>query len=168
MSIINSAAFSFSQEIESIKHAIVLLGIEEVKKWFDLVVVKELADDKPKEIIRQSLIRARMSELLGQKSNCGLENSKLFMMGLFSMIDVLMGRNLEEVLSELPLAKDIKDALLGKKVVLNNFYQLVISYEEGEWEKVNLFIDKLGLNKELVSDAFLEAIDWTEEILKST
>ena len=166
LSIINSAAFSFNQEIESIKHALVLLGIKEVKKWFDLVVVKELADDKPKEVIRQSLIRARMAEILGRKSNYSLEDSKLFMMGLFSMIDVLMGRELEELLSELPIAKDIKDSLLGKKGVLNDFYQLVISYEEGDWEKVNLFSNKLDLNKELVSNSFLEAIDWTEKIIE--
>ena len=166
LSIINSAAFSFNQEIDSIKHALVLLGIEEIKKWFDLVVIKELAEDKPKEIIRQSLIRARMSELLGEESKNNVESSKLFMMGLFSMIDVLMGRELEEVLNELPIANNIKTALLGENSVLNDFYQLVIYYEEGKWEKVNHFINKLDLNKEVVSNTFLEAIDWTEEIIK--
>ncbi|MBM7556843.1 EAL and HDOD domain-containing protein [Halanaerobacter jeridensis] len=167
LSIINSAAFGFNQEIESIKQALVLLGIEEVKKWFDLVVIKELADDKPKELIRESLIRARMCELLGQEIYNDFKSSKLFMIGIFSMIDVLMGRELQNLLKELPIAKDVKETLLGKEGEFNDIYKVVLAYESGDWDKVNHFTNKLNISKNIVRSCFLIAIDWTKEVMET-
>ena len=164
LSFINSAAFGFRQEIESIKHALVLLGIKEIKKWFNLVVLKQLATEKPKEVMRVSLIRAKLSEFLGTQIVKEVETSKLFMMGLFSMIDVLMNRELEELLAELPIANEIKAGLLGEKGLFRDIYQLVLAYEEGKWEQVNYYIEKLELEEELVTKSFVESINWAEGI----
>jgi EAL and modified HD-GYP domain-containing signal transduction protein len=62
LKVINSAAYGIRSEVKSIKQALVLLGIEEIKKWFHLMVIKDIAHDEPKEIMRISLVRAKTAE----------------------------------------------------------------------------------------------------------
>ncbi|MGM0471764.1 MAG: EAL and HDOD domain-containing protein [Bacillota bacterium] len=163
--LINSAAFGVRKEVDSIKQALILLGLDEIEKWFDLVVIKEIAQDKPTEVIRISLIRAKFAELLGEKIAREVNTSQLFMMGLFSLLDVLMDNELNSLLKELPIAPAIKQALTGQSGLFRDIYELILAYEEGEWDLVTEYKVKLGVPEGLVGILFLEAIEWTEEVM---
>ena len=162
--LINSAIFSLRKEIESIKQALVLLGLEEVQKWFNLIIVDDLADEDDLEAVRLALVRAKFAELLADNLNITRDENKFFLMGLFSMIDVLMNRKLEDLLDELPIAQEIKDGLLGKGGIYTDIIDLITAYEKGKWEKINNCCKKRCLKDDDISESYLQAIEWSNNI----
>ena len=109
---INSAFFSFTSNIQSIKQALVLLGINEFRKWVSLVVLKDMGEDKPDELMVMSIVRAKFCEILANEISLGDRCSELFFMGMFSVVDTFMGRPMEEVLENFPLEDDIDQSKL--------------------------------------------------------
>lgn len=166
LKLINSAAFGLRSKIQSIKQALVILGIEEMKKWINLIVIKKISEDEPKEIMRTSLIRAKTAEKLGNQLNKEVNISELFMMGLFSLLDTLMHRSLNDLMQELPISKKVKDAIVGKKGIYRDILQLIISYEEGRWNMVDLYCKKLEIGKEFIASSFVTSIKWSEKIIR--
>jgi EAL and modified HD-GYP domain-containing signal transduction protein len=162
---INSAFFGFKVRIESIKHAMVMLGIEEMKKWASLIVLSNLGYDKPQELLILSLIRAKIFEFIAPKIGLEKRSSDLFMMGLFSVIDALIDRPMEEVLSEIPIAEDIKKALLGEENILNDVYELVLAYEQGDWGSTSQYLNKLRIDEKELPGFYFESVKWANMTL---
>ena len=164
---INSSYFGCKDKISSILNAMVLLGEAEVRKWASLVVFTFLGVDKPPELIVRSLIRGKMCELLA--GDVGLEGheSELFLAGMFSLIDVLIGRPLDDILERINLTEEVKEALLRKKGRYGSLYDLVVSYESGDWEKSSGYISRHTLDPERVLGNYVTAVEWADEITKA-
>ena len=115
MRYINSAYFRRAQEISSMKQALVLLGEKEIRRFVSLMTLANLAEDKPDELIRASIIRAKLCELLGRESHSQVDEGELFTVGLFSLIDAILDDSIENLMELLPLSADIKSALVQGK-----------------------------------------------------
>ncbi|MGM0446037.1 MAG: EAL and HDOD domain-containing protein [Bacillota bacterium] len=164
--VINSAAYGIRSEVKSIKQALVLLGIEELKKWLHLMVIKNIAQDEPKEIMRTSLVRAKTAEKIAGILNEDVNSSELFMVGLFSMLDILMHRSMDVVLEDLPISTNIKSAIKGNNnSIYSDVLDLIVAYEEANWTVVDKYCDKLDIEGNFLINAFLSSIDWGEEVL---
>lgn len=161
---INSSFFSLRYEVTSIEHALALLGENEIRKWAFLVILGKLSKGFPDELIKISLIRARLCEAIATKIGLSKRKTEFFLMGMISTIDAFIGRPLEEIVQELPVAKGLKDALLGKDNVYGMVYSLVLCYERGDWDRVNQWIRKLALNEEDIPKLYTEAIRNVNEI----
>ena len=162
---INSAFFKRACEISTIKHAIVLLGETEIKRFISMVATAELASDKPEELVRTSIIRARFCELLGLHSNNGADVSELFLMGLFSLIDAMLDNKMEDIMQTLPLSKNIKQALLKGKGDLSDYLKLVSSYESANWETFSSIIPKININEKKFPEFYQDAVNWADSYL---
>jgi len=81
-------------------------------------------------------------------------------MGLFSLLDAITGRPMHDVLANLPLADDIKMALLGNRNRLRDVLACVLAYEQAEWETFGLFAAKLRLDEGETARIYLEAVEW--------
>ena len=165
--LINSAIFSLREEINSIKQALVLLGLDEVKKWFNLIIINELSNEDDEEVIRLSLLRAKFIELLAGNLNVGDKQHNFFLMGLFSLIDVLMNRDLKELLTELPIAQEIKEGLLHHEGLHGEVFALALAYEKGEWNKVQQLLKEKDLQAEKIGEDYLQAVEWSNEIVSN-
>ena len=110
---INSSIFGWVNPVHSIRQALALLGEQEIRNWVSLATLPTLASDKPDELIRTALLRARFSELLAPWAGIGYRKADLFLVGLFSALDAMLGRPVAEILSEMRLGGDIAEALLG-------------------------------------------------------
>jgi len=165
--LVNSAIFGFRSRINSIKQALVILGLQEIKKWVTLLALKAMGDDKPDELMVNSVIRARFGEMIA--SVIGLQNrsSEFFLMGLFSMIDAFLDRPMAEILGELPISNDIKDALTGGENLLGEVYRLMTAYEKADWNLVTQHSGRLGLEEENVPQFFLKSVEWTNQLFSS-
>ena len=161
---INSAYFGLREQITSILHAMVLLGEREVRKWASLVLFTFLGVDKPTEVVVASLVRAKLCESLA--TNTGLQGceDELFLLGMFSMIDVIMGRPMPEILDSISIAKDVKAALLGEENAFRDVYNLVTSYEAGEWEEFSQRAAKLRVSEEILPELYVKAVEWADGI----
>lgn len=157
---LNSTFFAFSAQVESIRHALVLLGVREIKKWVNLVALCNMAVDKPRELVVFALVRARFCESLAGLIGEPGRSADCFLMGLFSLIDGLVDRPLEAVLEGVPLQDDIKHALLGRPNRFNSVFNLVQAYEQGEWPVIESAAGELGFDAQELPRLFLESVQW--------
>jgi len=162
----NSARFGRQGKIHSIRRALVVLGEYGIRKWMAIAALPAIADDKPTELVTQSLVRGRFCELLGQASGQGVED-QAFLVGLFSMLDALLDRPLDDALEELGLAPPLESVLRGQaseENVLNRIYTLVRRYETADWDAVDRLAGELGTPSEVVGAAYREALPWADEV----
>jgi EAL and modified HD-GYP domain-containing signal transduction protein len=164
--LMNSAYFGFSSKIQSIKHACLLLGINEIKKWFSLIALSGIAKDKPDELIVKSVFRARFCENLGHLFNMEEESSELYMMGLFSSIDAILDKPMAVLLAQLPIPSEIKLALLGVKNKYNAVFEIVLLYEKGDWKKFSEKAKEYNIDEQKVPKLHEESIKWTNQVFE--
>ena len=119
-------------EVTSIRHAAALLGQRELKKWINTVITKELCADRPNEITRVSLLRAKFMECLAPSFGMGMKASELFLMGLFSVLNIILSMPMEEALNKVNVSRDIRDALLSCKGEFAEMYGFMTAYENAD------------------------------------
>ena len=163
MRYINSAYFGMFKKVKSIKQTLVLLGTKEVRRFVSLIAMAQLVSGKPDELIRASLIRARLCENLGKEA-VGKDGSELFTLGLFSFIDAILNDEMGNIMENLPLSENIKNALTGGGGELADYLTLVSCYETGDWEKVSALAAKTGLNEEKTPELYMDAVAWADSI----
>ena len=164
---VNSAFFSFRSPVQSIRHAAALLGQRELAKWMALVTLRNLGQDQPSEVLHVSVLRGRHCELLAAcLPKSGLAMEQFFFTGLFSLLDVFIGKSLGDILEHLPIAKEVKQALLGEKNILNTVLKVVVSYERGQWRDVQQYSDELKLPYDQLAPTYISAICWEQELFR--
>jgi len=163
---INSVFFNLNVKIESIRHALVLLGINEIRKWVSLIAMTAMAEDKPQELMNVSLIRARFCEYIAPHVGLQQRSSDLFLMGLFSVIDAIIDKPMESILKELPLSEDIKGALLEEQgSVFFHVYKLVLSYEQADWKGAAAYARELAIEEGELPEFFMSSVKWANVAL---
>jgi c-di-GMP phosphodiesterase len=157
---VNSAAFAWRRRIESLEQAFVLLGERQVRSWATLVVMADLATDQPQQLAVTAGVRARFCERLGAQAGVDAQPLELFTLGMFSLIDLLMGQPMSEALADLPLASSVKEALLGESNELRPVLDAVIAHEQGDWDELGRALDVLGTGDDQLLEHYLAAIDF--------
>jgi c-di-GMP phosphodiesterase len=127
---VNSAFFGVRSEVRSIGQAMALLGLENARRWATLSVMASV-DDKPVELTLTALTRARFCELAGEEGQIA-GASELFTLGLFSVLDALMDTPMREAVQSLPLADDIRDALVYRRGPMGELLAAVAAREQGQ------------------------------------
>jgi len=159
----NSAIFRRRSEISTIKQALVILGASELKRFIGLMFAVTANPDKPTELIKLAMTRAKFCELVAHDIPSQLDTSIAFLTGLLSMIDAILDEDMESVLEKLPLSQDIKDPLLTKKGVMAALIKLVEFIEHANWDKTTLVMEKLNLDKDKVVEHYNQAVAWADE-----
>ncbi|MFZ7121817.1 MAG: EAL and HDOD domain-containing protein [Eubacteriaceae bacterium] len=164
--LINSAAFHLNEQISDIKHALVLLGFNEIRKFIYLVLLYDMCKDKPDELIRLSLMRAKFGEMIF-RNHKDIKENEVFLMEMFSLIDAVLDKPLDQALSLLPLSDKAKKALLGEK---NNYYyihSLIVSYEKNRWEDFYNYLYILKIDGGNIFNYYQASIEWVNDIFSS-
>lgn len=164
---INSLAFDIPRRISSIKQAIVLIGLNETKRWLQVLMLHDLGKDlqngRVTALVELSLRRARILELLA-KYKRKQNKDEYFLAGMFSLIDAVMGRTWEDVLPLLSLSEGIIETLSGKETEITPYLQLVEAIERFEWKEVERLSVELGIPKTKVSEVYLQGLRWSQGI----
>lgn len=159
---LNSAMFSFSREIHSVKHALSLLGEHDVRRWVRLVAAVGAGHNKTSDLVLSALVRGRFGELLASSVEHG--ESDLFLLGLLSLIDAMLEMPMESVLERISLDHETKAVLLGTPSTLRPVYQLMLAHESGEWEAAAQLSAGLHRDREQVAGYYWQAEQWAREI----
>ncbi len=160
---INSGLFPTKEEISSVKQGLVYLGVAHVRKFLSLILTAHLAKGKPSELIRLSVIRAHFCEIVATKIAPGLKE-QAFLCGLFSLLDAILDKSMEDVLQQLPLNEDIKNALFGYNSPLLRILELVRAYESGSWYRMQKAASSLRLTDADLPLFYAEAIKWADTL----
>ena len=153
------------RKIDSIRNAVAILGQKEVKRWATAAISIQLAEDKPNEISKLSLIRARFAENLAGAFNMGIFSQSLFMMGLFSLLDVILEKPMEEAEKEVAFEERVRQALVNKTGDFYKVLEFIYAYEHASWDDVAIIMVQNELDIEAVTTAFIDALAWYKALL---
>ena len=159
---INSSQYAMEKSVDSIKHAVMLLGMNTVRSIAYLIVFSSI-EDKPFELFVTALIRAHMCELLAAKMEEPQLTATYFTVGLFSTMDAIMDQPIEDVLAQLPLKQPVSDAILNYQGKMGRALQAAIAYERGEWDELE---DDIVESDTIVS-VYIEALNWCRDFIDS-
>jgi EAL and modified HD-GYP domain-containing signal transduction protein len=152
MRVANSTLYSRPVEVESIHDGVMRLGVVGLRRWISVMLMAGL-EDKPRELFMTALLRARMCELLALERSADPDIA--FTIGLFSVLDAMFDRPLDQVLAELPVSKQIRDALLFRGGDAGAILRVVLAQDQGQWEATD----------PVVTQQWLQALDWSRSML---
>lgn len=163
LKLVNSVAFARGTRVKSILQAISLLGEREIRKWITLVAVNKISNDKPKELLILSIVRAKFCELLSEKFLLKPYKTELFLLGLFSLMDAMVDVSKNDIFSDMPISEDLKLALIEQRGQFADCYKLMAAYEQTKWEKVVEIAQKYNMLEADIATAYYEAVKWANE-----
>lgn len=161
----NSSLFGFWSEIRSVRHALALLGQNEVRKLVAVAAAISIADDKPPELVATALLRAKFCEQVAlhmDQKNPSVVGAMPFIVGMFSVIDAMLGRPMTDILEHLALPAEAKSALLGHENTLRDIFELVYAYEMGNWGALNWYAAKLHVDETLMPILYFDSLEWSK------
>ncbi|WP_026516166.1 EAL and HDOD domain-containing protein [Butyrivibrio sp. MC2021] len=156
---------ALNSEITSIRHAAAMLGQRELKRWINTAVTKELCADKPSEITRLVMIRAKFAENLAESYELAMMAQELFIMGLFSALDIMLEKTMEEALKMVQVSKNVKEALLEGKGEFAPVLNFIKRYEDADWTEVSRLMVMGNMDMDKVYDAYLNALKWYRDLI---
>lgn len=163
---VNSPLFGFQREISSTGHALALLGDQQARKWASVAAVLGIAGNQRSELVLTSLTRGRSCELLAANRGPDSDSQSMFLLGVFSLMDALLGRPIAEIVSEIALPEAVRAALLGRSNTHGKILELVKAFEGGVWGKVSELVTALGQDEVQISTVYLEAVDWAQKVFQ--
>ena len=161
---INSAAFALGQQITSVRHALVLLGVQQVRQWASVWAMAGLNSGGTPEAVSVALLRARSCEVVGNTWSGADAGAELFLLGMCSMLDAIVDQPMEKAIAGLHLTPGVRDALLGGAGPMRTILDAVIAHEQGDWDRSAQIIEGLGLSASLLPAAYTDALRWTRDI----
>jgi EAL and modified HD-GYP domain-containing signal transduction protein len=164
---VNSPTFGIRMEISSIKQALSFLGENQLRRFICLLVTSELSQDKPPELLRTSIYRARFAELLVKETPFKNYSDRAFLAGLFSTIDAVLDISMERIMEELPLDRDIKLALAQNVGLLAGVLNIIKSYEKGNWHEVDLLCKNIELSNHIIRQHYFNALVWEKQQIQA-
>jgi c-di-GMP-related signal transduction protein len=164
---LNSAGFGWRYEVESINHALRLLGVRELRKWVSAVATVGLAEGKPPELAATALLRARLAELLAEPAGLGQADLDLFLSGLLSVMDAVMDEPLDQLLDSMAVSPNVQRGLLRREPPFGPVLDLVVAQERGDWNRVEVLSDSLGAPPERVQEAYQRASSWAANLVEA-
>jgi EAL and modified HD-GYP domain-containing signal transduction protein len=156
---------SVNGEITSIKHAAAMLGQRELKRWINTAVAKALYTDKPSEITRVSLLRAKFAENLAGAFKLAANKDELFLMGLFSVLDVILEKPMKDALELVQVSEEIKKALVDDSGKFAKVLDFVKEYEIAGWQEVSRLMIIENIDMDTIYQAYLDTLRWYKELM---
>lgn len=164
----NSPIYGGVEQISTVRKALVRLGFSNIQRWMYLLVLRCMSSGQSDDIVCVSLQRAKMLELMAPDCGLGERAPECFLVGLFSMLDVLMNKPIENVLEDLPLPDETKEAIIYKNNMLGRPLKLALAYEKGDWSEVERLCRILKLRSVNILSAYTDSVNWASDIIKYT
>ncbi len=163
----NPCIFTLKNTINTIKDAVIYMGEIKLKQFVFLIVTAELSYQKPPALIALATHRAKFCEILAQNSYLHNLSDKAFLIGLFSVLDAILDRDMNHILKDLNLESDMKKALINKIGIYSAFLKIAISYENADWDTVELLCEQIDIPKEKIQEFYTKAINWEHTHLEA-
>ena len=161
----NSAAFARRNPTSTVKQALIYLGQREVQKWVSLAALQHMCSTKLEAPVVTSLVRGRFAELLAEHTSFKDVKGALFLCGLFSLLDVLLQRPLEQILGDVKAPPETIELLVHGRGPYKDLGHLVLAYERGQWDAVETCARTLNIDPALVTQSYLSALDWCPDVM---
>lgn len=163
---INSPAVNVKRHIESIRGAVAILGTKELQRWVTVALSISLAEDRPGEITKLSLVRAKFAENLATVFEMGALAQGLFMAGLFSLLDVILQKPMDEAIQEVAVDKGVRETLVERKGKMYEVLDFIYAHERADWDGVSINIIRNNIDPAAARAAYIDALEWYRQLLE--
>ena len=167
LKLMNESEGRRKSKVRSIKQAVMLIGLTELRKFIYLLALREgLSEDSDlyKELLRTSLFRAKVCEKLAKMHH--KENfSEYFLVGMFSLIDTLLKRPIETILDMLPFSEEVASTIRGVRTSMSPYLKFSIALDKMNFTQMDQYAEQLNLTKSDIASLYQEASDWSEETI---
>lgn len=156
----NSIYYGAKCEITNLQQAVVRLGIQEMKRWISILLIKDFENDENSELIKVCLLRGKLLSLLAHELKRSVLETDFFFTGVLSSIDVIMDQDMGTILYDLALSEDVKKALLGEPGQLRECLDTVLLYERLEFDEAMIRLAAMGIDLGRFTELYIEALAW--------
>jgi len=161
--LVNSAAFGLVRKVDSLKQAIMLLGLNKIKNWVNILAMSNLGD-KPHELSVSALTRARMCEIIANELDSKSKSDGFFTVGLFSTLDAFMDAPMASLLESISLSTHINDAILKQSGTEGKVLEITTYYEKALWDDIDWdFLAKHKISEERLAQIYVETLEWVDK-----
>ncbi len=161
---INSAGFGLSCEVQSIRHAVSILGMQPLYRWLTLLLVTAGGAPTMPTLARTAITRGRLCELIGKGCLPKGDQDNLFIVGVFSLLPAFLEMPMDQVLERIVIPEKLVDALADRSGIYGPFLALTEAVESGDTAQLERLTSSLMLTPEQVSQAHLQALAWVEQL----
>ena len=162
--LVNSVYYGMKYHTDSLRMALIQLGAKELTRWVNVMLLKGMQRPENAELIKNSIIRGKMLSLLAIVTGRRAEESNYFISGMFSSIDMLLGRNMAEIIENLPLGDEVCRTLLGEKTNIRKALDAVLKYEGGYWNDISGYLEYTDIGQEAFISLYVDAIRWQKTL----
>ncbi len=164
---VNSPYFGIRKKVDSLGDALVIMGLDPLKKWLQIIMLTDLVPlEKPQELVLTSARRACFMDLLARENGYEQDANSLFILGLCSLLDALLDLPMSELTGQLFLGQELENALLGKSSVYLDWLTIAIHMEKARWKESEQVAKNLGLNIDKLALIHGRAFDLAREFFK--
>lgn len=164
LKLVNSAYFAPKFKVKTISQAVTMLGLNELNRFASAMLVKDTQNHGNTELLRRSLIRGKLMELLAGHKNITQKGSEAFFTGIFSLIDVILNRKMSDIMAELPLTDTVKEALAGETNAMKELLDVVTDYEQADWAQFTSRYEPDMIEQEELMNAYISSLEWAESL----
>lgn len=161
---INSAGFGLSCTVESFKHAIMILGYKKLFKWLTLLFSSSNKNPGSQTVAKIAVSRARFMELIGEELLGKAAADNCFVVGMFSLLEVMLNVPLDVAINSINLPRTITDALLLNEGDYAPLLRLTIALEQNDWIEILAMAHELGLTSQIITEKHFAALEWATQL----
>lgn len=162
---INSSGFGLSMEVTSFRHAVMILGLKKLFRWAALLLTTSRNTSTPLAVGQTAVVRGRLMELLAAEMLPPEESDNAFVVGVFSLLDVMLGVPLERALESVSLPEPVVDALLRHHGLFAPFLDLTRACESGDEAAFARAAEQLHMSGHQINMAHMQALAWADDLL---
>ncbi|MCI9155662.1 MAG: HDOD domain-containing protein [Lawsonibacter sp.] len=171
LKIVNSSYFALRNRATDIHQAIIVMGLGQLRQWIYLLGTgngEEGMDANQEEFLKLSFMRGSFcSALIKLARNVPISQNEAYLMGMFSTLNYLIAAPLEDILADLPIAQEVKDALLLHSGKCGDLYDLVLSYERADWKVIGDLAESLDIPVNLLTNTYFQCLNEVETLWNS-
>jgi len=161
---LNSAWYGLKSPVSSLRDALRMLGLDEIRRLIGLIAMSKISTDVPEELLRLSAVRGRLCELAVCHSSLATDPTELFTLGIFSLIDAILQRPMQEVLTHLPLSPDTVEALTEGTGPQAPFLRFAKAFEHGQWDEMSREARAVHLPEKQIGNIINDTLSWSRSL----
>ena len=161
----NSPYFAVHQETTSVRQALIRVGINQLKQWIYLLSFEDKQENSSEEVLKTSFMRANFASALVKKlRQFPINSSDAYLMGMFSTLEYMIDASIEDILFEIPIIEEVKNALISKEGPAGRLYELILCYENAQWAEIQTIADELGIKTNEMAQIYMECVEEVNNI----
>ena len=161
----NSPYFAVHQETTSVRQALIRVGINQLKQWIYLLSFEDKQENSSEEVLKTSFMRANFASALVKKlRQFPINSSDAYLMGMFSTLEYMIDASIEDILFEIPIVEEVKNALVSKEGPAGKLYELILCYENAQWAEILTIADELGIKTNEMAQIYMDSVEEVNNI----